>query len=266
MNPVPSTIDDFGRQWGEDISYEGGYLGGAQSIFDAHPATIDLVKTYSAGGPSAGVLEQRSFEMMAAELTAAVKDAADAGAVDGVFFAQHGAMGASVEHDPEGFVLEELRKIVGPRVPIVITLDLHGIVTPRMCRVINGLAALHTYPHIDAGDTGRRAAGVLCRLMDGELSSPMLARVRVPMLLRGNELITEPHAAPAHIKTLMGVCLDLEARDSRCVSADLMWGNPFTDVPELGCEVLICMDGQSEDELRRISTDLAQQFWDGREI
>ena len=96
-------------------------------------------------------------------------------------------------------MLEQVRKIVGPHVPIVITLDLHGVVTPRMCAVINGLAALHTYPHIDAGDTGRRAAGVLCRLMDGELSAPTLARVRVPMLLRGNELITEPHAAPGKL-------------------------------------------------------------------
>jgi microcystin degradation protein MlrC len=80
-----------------------------------------------------------------------------------------------------------VRAVVGAAVPIVITLDLHGVVTPRMCRAINGLAALHTYPHIDGGDTGRRAAAVLCRLMDGDLSAPTLARVRIPMLLRGNE-------------------------------------------------------------------------------
>ena len=160
---------------------------------------------------------------MASELIDAVRTAASDGPVDGVYFAQHGAMGASEEHDPEGYLLEAVRGVVGDCVPIVITLDLHGVVTPRMCRVINGLAALHTYPHIDAEDTGRRAAAVLCKLMDGDLTSPTLARVRVPMLLRGNELITEPHAAPAHIKTLMGRCLELEASHPRFVSADLMW-------------------------------------------
>ena len=133
-------------------------------------------RTYGAGGPSAGVLEQASFELMASELIDAVRTAASAGPVDGVFFAQHGAMGASEEHYPEGFLLEEFRTVVGDSVPIVITLDLHGVVTPRMCRVINGLAALHTYPHIDAEDSARRAAAVLCKLMDGTLDSPTLAR------------------------------------------------------------------------------------------
>ena len=91
--------------------------------------------------------------------------AAEVGPVHGVLFSQHGAMGASEEHDPEGYLLEHVRAVVGPGVPIVITLDLHGVVTPRMCRNLNGLAALHTYPHIDGGDTARRAAAVLCRLM-----------------------------------------------------------------------------------------------------
>ena len=259
MNPVPSTVEDFGRSWGDDVHL----APEARAVFAEHPARIELVPTYSAGGPSAGVLDQASFELMAAELLAEVRKAAEAGPVDGVFFPQHGAMGASEEHDPEGYLLEHVRAVVGPGVPIVITLDLHGVVTPRMCRNLNGLAALHTYPHIDGGDTARRAAAVLCRLMDGELGAPTLARVRVPMLLRGNELITEPHTAPAHIKTLMGQCLELEASGA-VVSADLMWGNPFTDVPELGCEVLICMDGDDE-QLTEVSAQLAQQFWDGRE-
>ena len=38
-----------------------------------------------------------------------------------------------------------------------------------------------------------------------------------------NELITEPHASPAHIKGLMRRCLELEA-SGEAVSADLMWG------------------------------------------
>ena len=128
-------------------------------------------------------------------------------------------------------MLDRVRAVVGEKVPIVITLDLHGIVTPRMMRAIDGLAALHTYPHIDGGDTARRGAEVLCRLMEPGLAArPLLVRVRVPMLLRGNELITQPHAADAHIKAIMQRCLDLEAHESRVVSADLMWGNPFTDV------------------------------------
>eukprot|EP00747_Dinoflagellata_sp_TGD_P032392 gnl/TRDRNA2_/TRDRNA2_135952_c1_seq1.p1 gnl/TRDRNA2_/TRDRNA2_135952_c1~~gnl/TRDRNA2_/TRDRNA2_135952_c1_seq1.p1 ORF type:complete len:340 (-),score=43.68 gnl/TRDRNA2_/TRDRNA2_135952_c1_seq1:1-1020(-) len=84
------------------------------------------------------------------------------------------------------------------------------------------------------------------------------------MLLRGNELITRPHEGDAHIKSLMQRCLDLEA-SGEVVSADLMWGNPFTDVPELGCQVLLCMDSQ-EDKLQRLAEEMAAEFWAGREI
>lgn len=42
-------------------------------------------------------------------------------------------------------------------------------------------------------------------------------------------------------------------------------GNPFTDVPELGCEVLLCMDDDDSTELSQIAAELAVAFWDGRE-
>ena len=41
-------------------------------------------------------------------------------------------MATQSEDDPEGWLLAETRKIVGERVPIVISLDLHGILTDRM--------------------------------------------------------------------------------------------------------------------------------------
>jgi len=38
--------------------------------------------------------------------------------VDGVYFSLHGAMAAANEDDPEGFLLQEARKILGRRVPL----------------------------------------------------------------------------------------------------------------------------------------------------
>ena len=57
--------------------------------------------------------------------------------------------------------------MAGPDKPIVISLDLHGILTDRMLRQIDGLAIYHTYPHVDFADTGARAARLLLRLLDG---------------------------------------------------------------------------------------------------
>src|SRR4029077_15823760 len=88
-----------------------------------------------------------------------------------------------------GALLEAVRGMVGSRVPLVIAVDLHGIVTDRMLRHIDGLAAYHTYPHIDIGDTGARAARLLLKIFDEKLE-PAIGRVSIPALVRGNELIT----------------------------------------------------------------------------
>ena len=269
MNPIRSTLEQFYRRHGQDVQHGSPFEpvpAEAAAVFAA--ADVELVPLYSAGALTAtGTLEQDAFEVMAEELSQACREVvASNPQVDGVFFMQHGASGATIENDPEGALLERVRAVVGETVPIVITLDLHGVVTPRMMRAIDGLAALHTYPHIDGGDTARRAAALLCRLLLPGNLRPLLARVRVPMLLRGNELITQPHAAKAHIKAIMQRCLDLEANDSRVMSADLMWGNPFTDVPELGCCVLLSTDDGDEAWLRNEASSLAEEFWAGREI
>ena len=55
-----------------------------------------------------------------------------AGSVDGAYFRLHGSMGTPEELDPEGYLLQEARKVLGENLPIVISLDLHGVLTGRM--------------------------------------------------------------------------------------------------------------------------------------
>src|SRR4029079_8345196 len=150
-------------------------VGGALSVFE-QPA-IELVPTYSAKAiTSAGTLASADFARMAKEFLDALKSVPP---VDGVYFAMHGAMGAENEDDPEGYLLQEARKILGEDLPIVVSLDLHGILTDRMLQHADAIVAYHTYPHVDFFETGERAAKLLLRIMSGE-AKPVTARVKVP--------------------------------------------------------------------------------------
>ncbi len=51
------------------------------------------------------------------------------------------------EDDAEGALLEALRGVVGPDVPMVATLDLHANATLKMAKNAN---ALVSYPHLSA--------------------------------------------------------------------------------------------------------------------
>ena len=98
-------------------------------------------------------------------------------------------MAAENEDDPEGYLLAEARKILGERIPLVASFDLHGILTDRMLEHADAIVVYHTYPHVDFFETGQRAARLLLRLMAGEVK-PVTARVFIPALVRGDELIT----------------------------------------------------------------------------
>jgi microcystin degradation protein MlrC len=198
------------------------------------------------------LLSAEGWRRLSSELLDAV--AARIGEADAVYVSLHGAMGADGELDPEGYLLERIRQMAGPQKPIVISLDLHGILTARMLRQVNGLAIYHTYPHVDFADTGIRAAKLLLDIIDRNLR-PVIARVTIPALVRGDELITRTGC----YGDLIGEAQLLE-RDGTALAAGVMIGNPFTDVPELCSQVIIVAErdaARATQEAERI----ARAFW-----
>ena len=85
--------------------------------------------------------------------------------LDAVYLDLHGAMVTEHLDDGEGEVLARVREAIGNDVPLVVSLDLHANVTPRMIEQSDALIAYRTYPHIDMADTGRAAARHLSRLL-----------------------------------------------------------------------------------------------------
>ncbi|MEA2598052.1 MAG: hypothetical protein QOF01_4521 [Thermomicrobiales bacterium] len=257
FNPDPSHYDDFVTSLGDDvISFHDGLRtepGGAISIFKE--AGTEPVGAYSARAiTSNGTLAADAWDRISGEFLSAIRNAPP---VDAVFFAMHGAMCAANEVDPEGYLLQESRKILGEEIPLVLTLDLHGIVTDRMLRHADAVVAYHTYPHNDFFETGARGARLLLRIANREVK-PVTAMVRIPALVRGDELITETGLIGNRIRE----CQAIE-RSPGGLSAAMFWGNPFTDVPDLCSNSLVFTDGD-EARARREAIALAERFWADR--
>jgi microcystin degradation protein MlrC len=259
FNPHLSGYDDFGIRRGQELlDYHRtvrNEVGGALSVFDDMPS-VTLVPAYSAFFiTSGGTLAKTDWERIAGEFLNAIRAAPP---VDGMYFCMHGAMASEVELDPEGWLLAETRKILGERVPIVVSLDLHGILTDRMIERSHAIVAYHTYPHVDFYETGQRAAKLLLRILAGEVK-PVTAKVIVPALVRGDELIT----ASGSIRHAVNAAKEVE-QSPRGLSAAMMWGNPFTDVPELASWAFVVTDNDpalAEREALRI----ANLFWEHHE-
>ncbi len=258
FNPLPSQYENF------VVERETAFVRrpnintaivGALDVFDDHGG-INVVPTISARAGSAGILSAEGWQRLSAEWLASVTAVAP-NTVDGIYVSLHGAMGAIGEADPEGYLLEKVRAHFGPAVPIVISLDLHGILTERMLRQINGLAIYHTYPHIDFADTGRRAARLLLDIITRGLR-PVIARVKVPLLARGDECITKT----GWFGDVIGDARLLE-QAGRALAAGVMIGNPFTDAPELCTQAVVVVEKNS-DVATQEATHLANAMWAGR--
>ncbi len=252
FNPVLSEYGDFLVDHGSDVlDYHRpvrSEVGGALRVFDQHPE-MKIVGGYSARGiTSAGTLSSGGFARIASEFLDAVREA---GPLDGIYFALHGALAAQDVEDCEGYLLEETRKIAGDAMPIAVSLDLHGILTDRILRHASAVAVYHTNPHTDFFQTGERAARLLLQLLDRKIR-PVSIRVPIPALVRGYECITETGKIRKPLQ-----------RAIACLSGGLFIGNPFTDVPDLCSNVFMTADGDPSAAIRE-GESVAREFWDMR--
>jgi microcystin degradation protein MlrC len=115
----------------------------------------------SASANPSGLVTDAAFETLVGLLLA------EAEGIDGALLHLHGAMVTESHEDGEGEILRRLREKLGPDVPIIATLDLHGNITELMARSANALIAVRTYPHIDYYERAWQGAALLARAMGG---------------------------------------------------------------------------------------------------
>jgi microcystin degradation protein MlrC len=256
FNPLLSRYEDFTILRGQALfgahADADSCVRGALDILGPR-SDLELVPVFGASACSAGPLSRDGFSRLAGEFLATLA-AAVTPDVAAVYLSLHGAMGAVGELDPEGYLLEHTRALVGPDIPIVISLDLHGLLTDRMLSNCDAIAVFHTYPHNDFTSTGQRAARLLEAILDRG-ARPVMARVSMPALVRGPELLTATG--------LYGKVIDraraMEA-GGEAMSAAVLIGNPFTDAPELGSQALVVTDNDAQ-AARRLAMELADRFW-----
>ncbi len=153
-----------GVQYGEPLfrAVAGANIPAAGAIQALRAGGHRLIGTaWAAASPSAHVTAD-AFERIAGEM---IRKLEQAKPLDAVYLDLHGAMVVETRDDGEGELLRRVREAVGPRVPVVASLDLHANVTRAMVERADALVAYRTYPHVDMADTGARAARVLDQML-----------------------------------------------------------------------------------------------------
>lgn len=257
FNPCLTRYEDFHIHRGAEIleHFDGTRTEVAGAIDVFREAGVEIVPVMTAAAVSGGPILQDDLDRLLGELRTGILDYRD---VDGAYLCLHGAMAGETEFDPEGHLLEDCRTILGEK-PLVASLDLHAILTEKMIRSADILVPYQTYPHIDHYETGCRAARNLLRLIRKEIR-PVTARVALPMLVRGDELIT----ATGKFGEAIRACQQIE-NAPKGLAAGVIIGNAFTDVPDLQSNVLVTTDND-KDWAESEAQSIARLMWEHREL
>ncbi len=262
FSKLPTTLDDYRKRWLIEGEAMVPRFTGTKNEIGGY---IDAVKKYgwqpvwagAANATPSGKLTRETWEVIRDMIVNAAKKA---GKLDGVCLSLHGAMVTETEDDAEGALLELLRGVVGPDVPIAATLDLHANATLRMAKNANALVSYRTYPHIDGYERAVQAAALAQEAMEGR-KKPRCLLVQ-PAMLEGAE----------HGRTTQpGLMLDLLAKadafekepgiDVVSIQAGFTWA----DIPYTGPSVAVSHEPAAEARARAIAHELIDEIWRRRD-
>jgi microcystin degradation protein MlrC len=214
-------------RWGEAHHEVGGFFEGATKFgFEAVPTLMGVATP-------AGPLTADAYQELTERLLAAIDGA---GLVDAVLLALHGAMVAEGQSDADGALIERVRDRIGPNRPLVVSLDYHANVSPRMVAASDALVAYRTYPHVDQRLCGLRAAALAAHAAGGRIR-PTQALSKPPLLI--NILAQETGLEP-----LRGLMNELSALDREWshLDASILAGFPYADVAAAGPACVVVTD------------------------
>lgn len=258
FNPHLTQYEDFrvvrGAAILEELRGTNTEIAGALDVFAEH-GDIELVPTLAAWAVPHGPVADAVLDRLIQEIMDEVEQHSD---VDAVLLVLHGAMASETNFDPEGTLLAAVRECVGA-IPIVASLDFHAVITDRMLHTADMTVGYHTYPHVDFYETGVRAARNLVRMLK-EDARPTTARVKIPLMARGDELLTDTGRFGDAIR----MCQAVEESAGGLVG-NIYLSNPFTDVPDLQSYVIVTTDGDQE-RANAEAERIAAFMWDNRDL
>jgi microcystin degradation protein MlrC len=239
FSPLPAGF----KLYEECYMVRGGQHGDPPSVF-AVPLCIfrdramargwEVVESLACFAQPANRTLKHVYESFRDEVLADLKKAMP---VDVVILNLHGAMVAEGYDDCEGDLLQNIRKIVGPKVPIGAELDLHCHITDEMIQAATALVIYKEYPHTDIGERAEELFKIIADTVDGTVKPVMsLFDCRTIGLY---PTTVEPMA------TFVRKMQSLEGKDG-VLSVSLGHGFPWADVREVGTKMLIVTDNKKE--------------------
>ena len=195
----------------------------------------------------AGLVSREAHETLRDEVLDQLRAAMP---VDGVLLGLHGAMVADGYDDCEGDLIERVRGIVGPKVPIGVELDPHCHLTVKRVRNATLIICYKEFPHTDYVARGEELVELTLSAIRSEIK-PVMSLVDCRMI----------GSFPTTIQPMRGFVDKISALEGKngVLSISIAHCFPYADVPELGSRILVVTDNK-KDYGDKLARELADEF------
>lgn len=235
------------------LTSSGTEMGGFLNACDTYSWHAEIAFA-AAAGPS-GPMVETDFSQLKTRLIEAASTKPD-----GVLLALHGAMITEKSDDPEGDIACALRAIIGPEVPMVITLDMHANLSPRLVEAADALCIYETYPHVDQAQTAERAAAILNDLLILPKSGKRLSK---SIIMRPSMLDAADHGRtfPAGPMNIILERMNELKSEYNLLSAGITIGFPWADTERTGTAVVLYAEHDADIDLHIPAYELCNLLW-----
>jgi microcystin degradation protein MlrC len=247
FSPVLTGYEDFGFRRGSAV-----LAGGLEQPWLAKEIT--LLPTFVASASPSGLVRKAAYIRLKTELLAEIEASLP---LDGIYLDLHGAMEVEEIGDAEGDLVRAIRDRVGRTVLISVSLDLHGNISPTLVDNADILTAFRTAPHRDYEETCQRALKLLLRALNEGLK-PVSVLVKLPLLLTGEEAVTEREPAKSLYARLAGI-----DQAPGIMNASLLIGCAWTDSAYTTASVIVVADHDRQ-LAQQQAARFARSVWEQR--
>src|ERR1051325_2578373 len=234
FSPKPTTLDQFREHYfafgHEEMRGKAGASTEMAAVFDtAEKLGFDLKPILFGFSVPGGPLTSDAYDFFRNKLVEGLNSLLP---LDGVLLNLHGAMVAENALDSEGELVQAMREVVGPNVPIVATLDCHGNVSELMVKATNALIPYDTNPHVDCYPRGVQAANLMKDILDGKVR-PVTALVKPPLI----PVPQKQNSSQPPLGEVWKLAFEMEKRPG-VINVGVLPGFCYSDVPEVGLSVV----------------------------
>ena len=249
--PYKTTMQNYDIRFNED-ALKVMELENCEQRYNVH-----VIPSIYANANAAALVEFEAFDYIEKKLLNTIKDHINE--IDGIYLHLHGASYVENIGSGDHHIIREIRKIVGPYLPIAVSCDPHGNLTKEYVESLQIIRSYRESPHTDASSTRLYVFEMLVDLLNNREN--IVAQYEKLALILGGEQSVSADEPVLSINKYM----DKMEEDPRIRSVSWHVGYLRHDCAEAGCGVVVIPQSSSDNEYcKQKCKELAKYVWDKR--